>query len=102
MCEVFITDKKTGKVEVCETVDNLYLCTANIDEEKTEATVQNYYFGGGRGDGCAAYHAMTHLPEGIKVLGREFAERFTPGDYKSDIEMMWQAVRDTFENREDV
>lgn len=121
MFEVFVTNKDTGKVEVCETVDNLYLCTANIDEEKAEETVQNYYFGSGLGYGCAAYHAMTHLPESIKALGREFAERSTPGalqvdeeqfrktvsggthdSRKSDIEMVRQAVRDTFADKEDV
>lgn len=102
MFEVFVTDKKTGDVKVFETVDSLYLCTAHIDEEKEQVSARHYYFGGGLGSGCAAYQTMTHLPENIKALGREFAERFTPGDYKSDIEMMWQTVRDTFENREDV
>ena len=121
MLEVFVSDKDTGDVKVYETFDNLYLCAAHIDEEKEEASVQNYYFGGGLGCGCAAYHAMTQLPESIKVLGREFAERFTPGvlqveeervrktvsggthdSHKSDIEMMRQTVRDTFENKEDV
>ena len=119
MFEVFVTDKETGDVKVYETFDNLYLCAAHVDEEK--ASVQNYYFGGGLGCGCAAYHAMTQLPESIKVLGREFAERFTPGvlqveeervrktvsggthdSRESDIEMIRQAVRDTCVNKEDV
>ena len=119
MFEVFVTDKETGDVKVYETIDNLYLCAAHVDEEK--ASVQNYYFGGGLGCGCAAYHAMTHLPESIKAVGREFAECFTPGalqveeervrktvsggthdSRESDIEMIRQAVRDTCVNKEDV
>lgn len=119
MFEVFVTDKETGDVKVYETFDNLYLCAAHVDEEK--ASVQNYYFGGGLGCGCAAYHAMTHLPESIKAVGREFAECFTPGalqveeervrktvsggthdSRESDIEMIRQAVRDTCVNKEDV
>lgn len=121
MFEVFITDKKTGDVKVYETVDNLYLCAAHINEEKEKASVQDYYFSSGRGSGCAAYHAMTHLPESIKALGREFAERSTPGalqveeervketvsggthdNRKLDIEMILQAVRDAFADKEDV
>lgn len=121
MLEVFITDKKTGDVKVFETVDNLYLCTAHIDEEKGEASVRHYYFGGGLGYGCAAYHATTHLPENIKALGQEFDECFNPGvlqveeervwktfsddthdSRESDIEMIRQAVRDTCANKEDV
>lgn len=121
MFEVFVTDKETGDVKVFETVDQLYLCTAHIDEEKEQASVHHYYFGGGLGCGCAAHHAMTHMPECIKTLGREFAERFTPGvlqaeeervrktvsggthdSRKSDIEMIRQAVRDTCVNKEDV
>ena len=119
MFEVFVTDKETGDVKVYETFDNLYLCAAHVDEEK--ASVQNYYFGGGLGCGCAAYHAMTHLPESIKAVGREFAECFTPGalqveeervrktvsggthdSRESDIEMCRQAVRYTCVNKEDV
>lgn len=119
MFEVFVTDKDTGDVNVYETFDSLYLCAAHVDEGK--ASVQDYYFGSGLGYGCAAYHAMTHLPESIKALGREFAERSTPGalqvdeeqfrktvsggthdSRKSDIEMIRQAVRDTCVNKEDV
>lgn len=107
MLEVFVTDKETGDVKVSETVDSLYLCTAHFDEEKAQASVHHYYFGGGLGCGCAAYHAMTHMPESIKTPGREFAECFAPGvllaeekwaqktvsggthdSRKSDIEMM--------------
>lgn len=121
MFEVFVTNKDTGKVEVCETVDSLYLCTAHIDEEKEQVSARHYYFGGGLGSGCAAYQAMTHLPENIKALGREFAECFTPGvlqveeervrktvsggthdNRKLGIEMMWQTVRDAFADKEDV
>ena len=121
MLEVFVTDKDTGDVKVFETVNNLYLCTANIDEETGKASIRHYYFGGGLGYGCAAYHATTHLPENIKALGQEFDECFTPGvlqveeertrktfsddthdSRKSDIEMMRQAARDTFTDKEDV
>lgn len=121
MFEVFVTDKNTGDVKVFETVDNLYLCAAHIDEEKEQASVHHYYFGGGLGRGCAAHHATTCMPESIKTLGREFAERFTSGvllveeervqktvsggthdSRKSDIEMMLQAVRDTFADKEGV
>lgn len=121
MFEVLVTDKETDDVKVFETVDNLYLCAAHIDEEKEQTSVHHYYFGGGLGCGCAAHHAMTHMPENIKTLGREFAERFTPGDLlaeeewvrktasggthdsrKSDIEMVRQAVRDTFADKEGV
>ena len=121
MFEVFVTDKETGDVKVFETVDNLYLCAAHIDEETGQASVHHYYFGDGLGHGCAACHAMTHMPESIKALGREFAERFTPGvlqaeeewvrktvsgdthdSRKSDIEMVRQAVRDTFADKEGV
>lgn len=79
MFEVFVTDKNTGDVKVFETVDNLYLCAAHIDEEKEQASVHHYYFGDGLGYGCAAHHATTCMPESVKTLGREFAERFTPG-----------------------
>lgn len=121
MFEVLVTDKETGDVKVFETVDNLYLCAAHIDEEKEQTSVHHYYFGGGLGCGCAAHHAMTHLPESIKAVGREFAECFTPGalqveeervrktvsggthdSRESDIEMIRQAVRDTCVNKEDV
>ena len=121
MFEVFVTDKETGDVKVFETVNNLYLCAANIDEEKGQASVHHYYFGGGLGCGCAAYHAMTHLPENSKALGREFAECFSSGalqgeeervkeavsggthdNRKLDIEMILQAVRDAFADKEDV
>lgn len=121
MFEVFVTDKNTGDVKVFETVDNLYLCAAHIDEEKGQASVHHYYFGDGLGHGCAACHAMTHMPESIKALGREFAECFIPSallaeeervqktvsggthdSRKLDIEMMLQAVRDTFTDKEGV
>lgn len=121
MLEVFVTDKETGDVKVFETVDNLYLCAAHIDEEKKQASVHHYYFGGGLGYGCAAHHATTRMPENIKTLGREFAECFTPGallaeeewsqktvsggthdSRKSDIEMMLQAVRNPFTDKEGV
>lgn len=110
MFEVFVMDMETGDVgdvKVYETVDSLYLCTAHFDEGKAQASVQHYCFGGGLGCGCAAHHAMTHMPESIKTLGREFAECFTPSallaeeewtrktvsggthdSRKSDIEMM--------------
>lgn len=119
MFEVFVTDKDTGDVKVYETFDNLYLCAAHVDEKK--ASVQHYYFGGGLGYGCAAYHATTHLPERIKAMGRKFAESFNLGalqveeerfrktvsggthdSRESDIEMIRQAVRDTCVNKEDV
>lgn len=121
MFEVFVTDKETGDVKVFETVDNLYLCAAHIDGEKEQASVHHYYFGGGLGYGCAAHHAMAHMPESINTLGREFAERFTHGvllaeeewarktvsggthdSRKSDIEMVRQAVRDAFADKEGV
>ena len=121
MFEVLVTDKETGDVKVFETVDNLYLCAAHIDEEKGQASVHHYYFGGGLGCGCAAHHAMTHMPENIKTLGREFAERFTPGvlqaeeewvrktvsgdthdSHKSDIEIVRQAIRNPFTDEEGV
>lgn len=121
MFEVFVTDKETGNVVVCETVDSLYLCTAHIDEEKEQGSARHYYFGGRLGSGCAAYQTMTHLPESIKALGREFAELFTPDvlqveeervketvsggthdNRKLDIEMILQAVRDAFADKEDV
>lgn len=121
MFEVFVTDKETGDVKVYETVDSLYLCTAHFDEEKDQASVHHYYFGGGLGYGCAAHHAITHMPENIKTLGREFSEYFAPGvllaeeewaqktasggthdSRKSDIEMVRQAVRDAFADKEGV
>lgn len=121
MFEVFVTDKETGDVKVFETVDNLYLCAANIDEEKKQASVHHYYFSGGLGYGCAAYYATTRMPENIKTLGREFAECFTPGallaeeewarktasvgthdSRKSGIEMTPQAVRNPFADKEGV
>lgn len=121
MFEVFVTDKNTGDVKVFETVDNLYLCAANFDEERAQASVHHYYFGGGLGCGCAAHYATTCMPENIKALGREFAECFTPGalqveeewtrktasggthdSRKSDIEMVRQAVRDAFADKEGV
>lgn len=121
MFEVFVTDKETGDVKVFETVDQLYLCTAHIDEEKEQASVHHYYFGDGLGYGCAAHYATTYMPESIKTLDREFAEHFTSGvlqaeeergrktvsggthdSRKLDIEMMLQAVRDAFADKEGV
>lgn len=92
MLEVFVTDKETGDVKVSETVDSLYLCTAHFDEEKAQASVHHYYFGGGLGCGCAAHHAMLHMPENIKSLGREFAECFTPSTLLAEEEWAQKTV----------
>lgn len=92
MFEVFVTDKKTGDVKVFETVDNLYLCAAHIDEEKEQASVHHYYFGDGLGRGCAAHYATTCMPESIKTLSREFAERFTSGTLLEEEERVQKTV----------
>lgn len=92
MLEVFVTDKETGDVKVSETVDSLYLCTAHFDEEKVQASVHHYYFGDGLGYGCAAHHAMTHMPESIKNPGREFAEFFAPSTLLAEKEWTRKTV----------
>lgn len=123
MFEVFATDKETGNVVICETVNELYLCTAKFDEIKNQTTVKHLYSSYGQGGSCAIYHVMACLPEQFKAMGREFAESGaldglklkkrkdqlqtessdgTHDSCKLDIEMILQAVRDTFADKEGV
>ena len=123
MFEVFVTDKETDNVVICETVNELYLCTAKFDEIKNQTTVKHLHFSYGPGGSCAIYHVMACLPEQFKAMGREFAENgaldelkleerknqlqaefsgSTHDSRKSDIEMIRQAIRDTCVNKEAV
>ena len=123
MFEVFVTDKETGHVVVCETVNEVYLCTTKIDEIKNQTVVKHLHFSYGSGGSCAIYHVMACLPEQFKAMGREFAESgaldelklkerkdqhqtessvVTHDSRKSDIKMIQQEIRDTCVNKEDV